>query len=428
VSASDRLPMLPVALRPLPDEGLSGLCLRNDEANGWPADTLARMVSHLSGGDIGFASPGQTILGTVFRLDALAEHLGCPLDEIEATTLMRPLRRLFGDDVDPRRLGSVGPLRVCPTCIAESRFIGRETILPLVRSCVEHQNLLAVECSRGHRLARSRPDAEPFRCATCGEPWSHIRPIQISGPYLLSQRRVVHAYRVVMERGGEDTVARARAVLGKNVALRWSGAWAAHRHIADYRLQPRYIYSLTSLVATLVVAEVPPERLFDEASPPRGPSFICRNRACPTFDRSDSMHSNGRRAETPESYCDACGSRFLGARTISSFDVGNGSSDLSPLSVYRARARLARFREAVAAACRLSIDAGDVLRIADVLERARVPRAAYLRASRLGIADTVHAWQRASPHPVRRWRSPAAEARVVSTKAGSGPGGDAVPR
>ena len=422
--------MLPVALGPLPGERLAGLCLRNDEANGWPADSVARLISRYIGGGIGFAFPGQGVLATTQRLDVLAGHLGCSTEAIEATTLIHPMRRLFGPEVSPRRLGAVGNLRICPQCIAERRYLGLDTILPLVVSCIEHRVRLAERCSLGHLLGRPRIDAEPFTCTTCGESWAKIKTRVLDGPTLLAQRRTVHAYRVILERGDRDLITRSRKLLGKKTPLRWQGPWATRNYVAGYPILVAHIYSLTSVVATFVATEVPPERLFDEASPARGPSIVCLNEACLMHGRSESVHANGRRAGIVESYCAECGSRFLGDRIISSFDLDNGSASLSPRAVLRSRSRLARFQARVAAAIDVMVTEGSEPKVASVLGRAGVPMAAQMRARRLGIRTVIGIRLGLSPPDVvagnvidasQRWRFPWAEVRGQRCKS-RGPG------
>ncbi len=414
---------LPVTLLPLPNELLSGLCLRNDEANGWPANSVSKMIATF-GGTVGFARPGLLILATSYDLDALATLLECAPSEIAATTFRVEMQRMFGPLVSARRIGRVDHFRICPLCIRERRYISRDTALPLITHCSEHSVELVAACTCGSSLGTYRALRDPFACPTCLRDWGALPVRGLEPRKAIRARQVAHAYNLILERGAPGILEAVRPLM--RPSTRWSGAWAGDEGGPEQCLGPaRFIKSVSGLVNALIVQQVPPERLFDQD--PGRAEARCRNRTCPGFGESKTMVTNGYRDGVLETYCSECGSRFLGDKTILSFDVDNGSPSLRPIAVVRARARLAQWHERLAATCDDLATAGEPLHIREVFEQAEIPRAGYLHAPRLGLVALVHArlgrivqsdpeWPLPDTSP--RWRTARAGRGLASAKPG----------
>jgi hypothetical protein len=150
----------------------------------------------------------------------------------------------------------------------------------------------------------------------------------------------------------------------------------------------RFIASVTALVQALVGYQMPPESLFEAPTSDRSKA-ICRNQKCSSFGSGKHIKGNGYRGGVLETYCSLCASRFLGDRTILTFDFDSGSTTIHAPAVKRARARLAEWQERIAAACTDFEAADQPLHIREVFERAGVPLAGYLRAERLGLTRII---------------------------------------
>lgn len=131
---------------------------------------------------------------------------------------------------------------------------------------------------------------------------------------------------------------------------------------------------------------------------------------------------NGRRGDDVETFCEQCGSRFIGGRITDSFDFGHGSPGLSWVRVLLARSDLRDYHARVAAACSLLASQGRRLRVSSVFARAGLPNGAYLRARRLGLVDVVRARlgelvvpddDFPVPDPSDRWTDPIARQKVA---------------
>ena len=407
---------LPVRRRARPGEFLGGLLLANDEANEWPADGTARIASRY-GGAVGFGRPGLHVMATVFDLERLASVLGCSLESVEATTYRAEISRMFGPDASPRRLGQTPPFRVCPACVAERRFIGKDTVLPLLAGCIEHRLHFVTRCTCGRRLAEYEPSRQPFACPTCWRDWGSLDRSELDGPELLRARQIVHAYERIFKRGSVDILERARRTIGPTVRKRWTGGWLDPEDLPVVDAG-RMIGSISALVATLVGCQIDPERVFD---PVPEVGLRCLNQTCATYFSSVSIRLNGGRQNgLREGYCRECGSRFLGDRTIGSFDFENGSPHLGRAAVDRARAELARHQAALASACDNALARGERPYLNTLLDAAGVPKSSYLRARRLGLRDIVRTrlagqslpdgdWPRLDTG--RRWTFPAPDGR-----------------
>ena len=381
----------PVTVAPQPREFLPGLLLRGDEANGFPGGATAMMVRRHDSATRQFGRASLAVLGTTLDLAAIAELHATTLEAIEATTFRAELLRLFGPHVGSERLGPAGVFRVCPMCVRPGRrLIRRDTVLRLVHGCVVHGIWLRHRCVCETRLTPFA-HVDPFTCWDCGRDWSELPRQPLGQRDWLRQRRVVHAYEVILQRAQPGIIEVARRVLGRDEGRRWDYGWclADDAAITQRAGPPRYIKSVAGIVANLVLHEIPPERLFTEATVGPHPELVCHNRTCTTFGTSAAIRISAHRSNGIESYCGECGSRFLGTRTILSFELDNGSPDLSRITVRCARARLADYAMRLAEAADFVKHNKGPENVDHVFHMAGVPLASHLRANRLGLVALV---------------------------------------
>lgn len=405
-----------VTVSPQPREFLPGLLLRGDEQNGLPPGTTASMIRRHDSATRQFGRAPLYVLATTLDLPEVAILHDTTLEAIVATTFRRELRSVFGDQVSAHRLGVAGPFRVCPVCIRDRRLIRRETILPLVHGCTEHGIWLRRQCVCGAPVevfGPARPrcatcgqvrDAcgcvtfvepagrnDPFACGACGRGWDELPRQPLGIRDWLRQRRVAHAYDVILGRARPGVVDAARRLLALDEGGRWDHGFcrADDAAIVEAAIPARHVKSVASIVANLVMREIPPERLIEQSTVGPHPDFVCHNRMCPTHGTSLAIRISAHRRAGTESYCAECGSRFLAGRTILSFDPDNGSNDLSPISVERALARLADYAMRLAEAAYFLSRYRPSARVDEVFHTAGVPRHSHLRARRLGLVALV---------------------------------------
>jgi hypothetical protein len=278
-----------------------------------------------------FGKASLYVLATTVDLGAAAELLGTDVAAVEAGTYRRQLRRLFDEDAAAVTLELVGRLRVCPACISDRRFIGRETVLRLVHGCTEHGIWLRDHCPCGDPIEAFTGSDDPFCCTSCGRGWGELPRQPLGRRDWLRQRRVAHAYGVILERGGSGVLEDVGRVAAASGVSRWHGGdcLTDDPAIEAAALAPKDIKSVTAAVANLVSREIPPERILEAPSEGPHPELACRNVKCPTAGTSVAIRVSAHRTNGVESYCSECGTRYLGIRTIWSYDEGNGSREVS---------------------------------------------------------------------------------------------------
>ncbi len=395
-------PALQVAVTPRRDEFMPGLMLRDDEKNDFPPGGTASIVRRhdASTSQLGKSSLG--ILGTLFDREGLASLNGLEPGAVTALTWRAELERVFGPGVAASRLGLKRRLSICPACVRPPlRLIRRQTALPLMHGCEVHGIWLRTACVCGAPIEpfgrvvdRRDPEGRliaPFHCQSCGRPWESL-PRQPLGPRdELRQRRVAHAYQVVLGRGGPDVIENARRVLALDEGGRWDHGWCLSDDaaLAERAMEARHVKSISAVVANLVLREIPPERVLERPREGPHPDLLCRNAECPTYGTSGAIRVSSERSNGTESYCAECGSRFLGERTILSYDLGNASGDLSRLTVLHAQARLADYAARLAEAATFLAYTDRSAEVDHVFHAAGVPQASHLRARRLGLVGLV---------------------------------------
>ena len=164
----------PFLVAPMPDEWLTGLLLRCDEANHWGSGTT---LAHLFRMD---AKPTQQHLSLIVasgvKLDYLAAALAVPLRSIRATTYQAELARLYAV-ADPQiaLLSHTSfSFRLCPTCVAEERRLSRSLVLPHITACPRHRIILVSTCQCGTALRAFHRQATPFACPKCRLDWAEL--------------------------------------------------------------------------------------------------------------------------------------------------------------------------------------------------------------------------------------------------------------
>ncbi len=332
-------------------EGLNGIMLRADLANGLPSGTTLRLAARGLGGPIVAANrPASQLLGSAVSLQRLAALLAIDVDELERHTLLHEIQRLLGTETTSVRV--VGPeqrFRVCPRCVAEAQLLPIEHALPFVATCERHGVQLVDTGTCGQRL-RCFAGASPFTCAGCGEAWRDLPVVTCSRRELLAASRLNHAYTVFLTRGERDFVQRARLVLQMARWPRWRGGDLA----PDGMTQPSaqglaFLASIGRIAKAFADLAIPPERLLEVYPLPEPRRGRCLNEDCEAFGTTDYIRHNGSRNGAWESYCLWCGSRFLGDRIILCFDLDNGDTRLSRTAVIRAQERLDDWRQKLAA-------------------------------------------------------------------------------
>lgn len=382
------LATFPHLVRPLPGEGLLGLTLRADGANGWRAGATAAFVyPHATGPATLGRRAALLAVGTGLDLGRLAACLELPAAAIEATVYGPRLRRLYGVPLPgPRLLGPPAPFGVCPACIAEDGLIPLAQALPGAVACPSHRLALAARCACGVPLAPFAPRARPHHCRACGRWWGTLLAVRAGEGELRLQR---------------ETGARCLELLGNGTPA--EVAALSRPAPAGGRGRSPWGRSLAALAsARPPVAGADPDRASRHG-------LRCLNRTCPgSCDvAGTSVRLAGRRDGGREWYCATCGARFLGGRIYQAFDHGCAApgEGPSPAAIGRARARLDRWRSSLEATCAAMRAAGEPISIDAAFARAGVPRRANLRAARLGLVALVagHAQaQRATLPPRER--------------------------
>lgn len=407
----------PVTVAPQPREFLPGLLAKGDDDNGLPLGTSASMAGRHDTGGREYGRAPLFVLATTIDLARVAALFDTTVEAVTATTYREELLRLFGPGVSAMRLGVANQLRVCPACVRGSRLIKREFVLPLVHGCTEHGIWLRHRCVCGAPIEVFGPAraaacsacgreraacgcesfgeaarrVRAFACAGCGRGWGELPRQPLGDRDWLRQRRVVHAYEVILGSARPGVVEAARRLLALDEGGRWDHGFclADDPAIAAAAIPARHVKSVASIVANLVMRDIPPERLLEQAAVGPHPDLACRNRACPTYGTSLAIRVSAHRRAGVESYCAECGSRFLGSRTILSFDPDNGAPDLSPITVERALARLAEYAMRLAEAAYFFSRYRPSALVDEVFHAAGVPQSSHLRAHRLGLVALV---------------------------------------
>jgi TniQ len=365
-------PPLPHVLAPSPDESLLGYVFRLDAANDWEPGTIATMIcTHRTGWKR--ASAAMWASGTIFDLRRLAGLADLPYEAITALTYLPDLRAATGDPaLSVHALGDPVRLAFCPACLSETGTVPRTCLLPLLRACPRHRVRLVSYCYGHPPVPPGVSAAGRITCTVCGEDLGHVAGEPIDGDELDLQLDTWRAWSFLLGWRGDDIRGRGYRTI------------RAVRRSYPLRSLGQTI-SFERLVTVFLALQIEPAFVAELEDRPAAP---CPNASCPRFVPPGPRDPLGR-GRLVERHCSTCGARFIGRRILLCFDAEHGAPQPSAKAVRRAQRRLARWREALAEACRQDILAGRRITVTGTFRRAGVPANANLRATRLGLADLV---------------------------------------
>jgi len=372
-------------VQPMVGEGLLGFAVRCDLANSFAIGSTIRMIGRYPTGwqSLGGASWAS---GNVFDLLYLARLSGNDPGAIRALTFLPDLARLMGtDDVSIGVLGRIDGVRMCEDCWRSEQLIRRHFLLPNIRGCAWHECRLVSFCP-------CRIDGD----ARCDR--QHHPVPGLSATELGIVRDLERIWSLLLDDGSPAVLGRGYRTVGHLRARQPPEVRRAAQRVQAWR------GSRQALVAALAALHIEPAMLRQMLSvdddPPR-----CPNAACPNFTPPDGSKDPLKRL-TRERHCRLCGTRFIGRRILSTFDLGHGAPSPSSTQVRRARRRLARWQRRLRVACAELVAEGRMVTVGAALERAGVPLNANLRAERLGLVGIVRAAARRQRLAAGRDRTP----------------------
>jgi hypothetical protein len=376
---------LPHRIAPLAGEGLLGFMVRCDLANSFAIGSTTKMVGRYATGwqSLGAASWAS---GKVFDLLRLARLSGNDLTAIQALTFIPDVARVLDTNAfSIGVLGDIQGLAMCEQCWLSQRLIRRSFLLPGVHGCIWHACRLTGFCACLVDVRVGRHE------------W-HGSGQSLTDTEVSLQRDLYRMWSIVLDDGSPAVLGRGYRTVGRLRARQPPEIRRAARRLQAQR------GSLEALVAALVALEIEPAMLRGmlarDDDPPR-----CPNSTCPDFAPADGQSDPLRRLTT-ERHCRLCGTRFIGRRVLSTFDLDHGASSPSPTQVRRARRRLARWRRNLRLACAELAAEGRQITVGAALRRAGVPLNANLRAERLGLVAIVRAAARRQRLASRRDTTP----------------------
>jgi len=197
----------PFLVAPLPDEWLTGLLLRCDEANHWGCGTTLTHIFHRY--DTPTKHHLSLIVASGMKLNELAAALAVPLSSIIATTYQTELARLYGV-ADPQTglLSHTSfSFRLCPACVAEERRLSRTLALPHITVCPRHQITLVTTCLCGASLRPFHRQAAPFVCSKCRLDWAEL-PRHMADPERIEvEEQLLSYYAFFLTKGTPEILA-----------------------------------------------------------------------------------------------------------------------------------------------------------------------------------------------------------------------------
>lgn len=199
-----------VRLRAEDDEWLPEVMLRCDHANSWPVGTTGYYVAKGRPASTGHLNnAGAYIVATGVSLGRLARSTAVDREQLERTTFLPELRRLYGmARPTASLLGTIPPFRVCPLCVGEGKMLGRQLALPNVGMCPRpgHNILLVDTCRCGVSLEPYRKGTAPFTCGDCGLEWARLPAVAAKDDIATATKRVVALYDTFFTRGTRRSV------------------------------------------------------------------------------------------------------------------------------------------------------------------------------------------------------------------------------
>jgi hypothetical protein len=356
---------LPHILAPYPDESLFSFGIRLMRANRLPAGALPQVAGRYASKEWP-GRPAALASGTSFDLARVATLSGNSLAAVEALTFAPVLRHVYGTQRPSIRSLGVVRFQLCVACWTGERELHRlPQFLPGAFACDRHLLALSGACACGTPLSPS-PDSVG-RCPACGQRWSSLVARELTATERDLQRRLETAYAQAFgvdagsgTRGFGEMLQRLRSRQGQSSAA-----------------LPLYLSSVSiERMVSIFLALGGDAELVAELRAPA--PTACPNAACPRFDLDACT-------DVIERHCPACGTRFVGNRILSTFDLDHGRPRPSATQVRRAQRRLGRWRHDLRLACADLAASGEPITIERAFAAAGVPLNANLRSPRLGL-------------------------------------------
>jgi len=390
---------------PLPGEGIWGFLLRLDELNGATPGSVFRLITQygIYPPDAGNRVASQWV-GTAMDFGTLATVTNNPEHDIVHLTYRRQLLALRIDEPHSRLVGIAPPFQICVPCIRASKLIKLEFTLPGIDTCVEHGTRLIARCACNAPLRPWHPTrrSAPFACPVCELTWESLPVSAVPSPHRTMQRRLLHTYAVFLGGGSSRFLVSARLVAFYAADPRWyAGFYPDEVQAQRVAARSSSRLSLGSLATLFVALQIAPERVaeFPTNLPVVGP---CVHRGCQGYGSDRWIRVLAARRRGWDSYCLACGSRFIGDRIVVSYFFDHGDTRLSDCAVRTSAALLARWHQTLAEAC--ARDRTRSRTPMELFDDAGIPRWPNLKSPALGLIDIL----RAHLGTAGRWRYPGA--------------------
>lgn len=373
---------LPHPVRPLPDESLLGFVARLDIENDLPLGTVRAAAATTPAPMTQVAAYAS---GSGLDLRELGALSGNTVEALEAMTFMPDLRRLTRQaGVSIRTLG-LFRLRVCPACWRSKPLHRRQQLLPGVETCLEHGIAIGKDCVCGEPLRLSN---RAFgSCLSCGTSWADL-PNEPADPVILERDLLIAA---IYER----LLALDRPLRRTSTRSLRRRVTSARRHGKSVPIPDLRTVSVQRLVAISIALSGDPDLVAQllELEPDPCPNLACSRYSSDPWSYAD-----------VERHCPVCGSRFVGLRLLTCFDLDHGQSRPTVTQIRRARRRLGRWRRDLRRTCAGLADAGEPVSVTKAFRLAGVPMNANLRASRLGLTAIVRAAEAKRKRSTAPWQ------------------------
>ena len=222
----------PHRVAPLPDEWLTGLLLRCDEANHWESGTTfwsvtractvtdqQRWKRNMRDMQRWKRNIPSFILPSPVNISALAHYLGMEKRLCLSTTYYEELVRCY-DLVTPQpnQLYPFFAFRLCPACLAEARLLRRWFLLPCLRYCPHHQVALLKTCSCDTPLFPFNQHTPPFTCPSCRLDWAHLPLIQAQASYMKTEKKLLSHFTWLLTQGSPALLMSALECINENLS------------------------------------------------------------------------------------------------------------------------------------------------------------------------------------------------------------------
>jgi TniQ len=254
----------PHLVPPLPDEWLPGLLLRCDEVNHWESGTTLALLQQLSPRGIDWRIRMHRYIYIppyLLNLDYLAQLLAIPISAVLATTYYFERVQLYHNGKNPERLYPPFSFHLCPECLAESRLLRRNLILPHITHCPRHQLALLDTCQCGSSLFLFHRQSWPFTCYTCGVNWADLPRTEASPERVALENDFMLWYEFFFSKGTLLSVSLERKLLNKTSSERKVSLFQSEIETVSYYCDELAV--LGFFIAMLAMRNLSPSDLID---------------------------------------------------------------------------------------------------------------------------------------------------------------------